>query len=406
MAINLQLKTKVNSAFNSAIVSNVRNGITVGGRGGTARGAAGSNGLEGDLPQSAPLGAAPQMAMREPGNMQPGRAQTGDSPSRLQRSPQPAAGSSAPSAEPLHPSTPRTGSGETDAAIRAAAQASGVDVNTMRGIASIESDMNPGSNRSRHTQYKGLYQLGHEEWRRHGSGNIYNAHDNAMAAARLFEANKAQFRARTGRDPTDRELYLMHQQGPGFYSRGAMTNIRGNPYPGMRGPQTHQSFEAGWGRELERRRNAFGAKNSKPSADQGSRGAPVAEPDVGPQSSVQSPYKVASLVQDPKYTSEDINELIGERANEGQGTNTRKPDLNELDNTYDSPQQERFNRPYAYEKDQKDKTQAPQADKDRKEPLPSHFYPPTPGDNEEYPARYNIHQDYHLGSIPSDKKPG
>ena len=46
---------------------------------------------------------------------------------------------------------------------------------------------------------------------------------------------------------------MMHQQGRGFYSRGSMTNIGGNPYPGMRGPQTHESFEAGWGREIERR---------------------------------------------------------------------------------------------------------------------------------------------------------
>jgi hypothetical protein len=52
---------------------------------------------------------------------------------------------------------------------------------------------------------------------------------------------------------------MMHQQGLGFYTRGAMTNIRGNPYPGMRGPQTHESFEAGWGREIERRAARFSA---------------------------------------------------------------------------------------------------------------------------------------------------
>ena len=45
----------------------------------------------------------------------------------------------------------------------------------------------------------------------------------------------------------------MHQQGLGFYTAGAMTNIAGNRYPGMHGPQSHASFEAGWSREVERR---------------------------------------------------------------------------------------------------------------------------------------------------------
>lgn len=155
------------------------------------------------------------------------------------------------------------GSEQTDAAIRRAAKEAGVDVNTMRGIASIESGMNPSSNANRGTQYKGLYQIGHDEWRRTGQGgNIYSAEDNAMAAARLFRENSRQFENRYGRAPTDTELYLMHQQGLGFYTRGAMTNIGGNPYPGMRGPQTHESFEAGWGRELARRKAAFSRTNA------------------------------------------------------------------------------------------------------------------------------------------------
>jgi len=54
---------------------------------------------------------------------------------------------------------------------------------------------------------------------------------------------------------------MMHQQGLGFYTRGAMTNIGGNPYPGMHGEQTHESFEAGWGREVSRRKARFEALN-------------------------------------------------------------------------------------------------------------------------------------------------
>lgn len=142
-----------------------------------------------------------------------------------------------------------------DAAISVAAKACGLDADLMRAVASIESDCDPQSNRGRKTQYKGLFQIGREEWRTYGQGgDIYDAADNAMAAARMFAEHRKNFKKRFGRDPSDIEMYMMHQQGLGFYTRNAMTNVVGNPYPGMKGPQTHASFEAGWGRELERRK--------------------------------------------------------------------------------------------------------------------------------------------------------
>lgn len=201
------------------------------------------------------------------------------SPARANHTPRPAMPAhhvpGAYTPRPPHGSAPRTGSAETDRAIREAAREGGIDVNTMRAIASIESGMNPGSNRNnRHTQYKGLYQIGHNEWATFGRGDIYNAHDNAMAAARMLRAHRAAFRARFGRDPTDRELYMIHQQGLGFYTRGIMTNIRGNAYPHMRGRQTQQSFEAGWGRELERRAAFFRARER--AAQAASSSAPAA----------------------------------------------------------------------------------------------------------------------------------
>jgi hypothetical protein len=152
---------------------------------------------------------------------------------------------------------PNLGSMETDAAIQEAAKSAGVDVNAMRAIASIESSMNPGSNRGAATQYKGLFQMNQEEFQKHGGGDIYNARDNAMAFAHLTKENREWFKGKYGRDPTDAETYMMHQQGRGFITSGTMTNVAGNPYPGMRGPQSPQSFQAGWGRELERRKQAF-----------------------------------------------------------------------------------------------------------------------------------------------------
>jgi hypothetical protein len=149
---------------------------------------------------------------------------------------------------------PARGGVEVTSAIDEAAQRYNLDPNTMRAIASIESSNNPGSNRARATQYKGLFQLGKDEWRRYGEGDIYNARDNATAAARLMADHQTWFRERYGRNPTDAELYMMHQQGRGFYSRGAMTNISGNRYPGMRGPQSRTSFQQGWANELARRK--------------------------------------------------------------------------------------------------------------------------------------------------------
>lgn len=138
-------------------------------------------------------------------------------------------------------------------------------------IASIESSLKPGSNYGNPgTQYKGLYQIGTRgsgsEWATHGSGNVYNPMDNANAAASLAAENNAAFQNHFGRAPTPIETYMMHQQGLGFYTHGTMTNVSGNAYPGMSGPQTPASFEAGWGRELERRAKAQGG-DDMPTAD-------------------------------------------------------------------------------------------------------------------------------------------
>jgi len=162
-------------------------------------------------------------------------------------------------------------SGDVDAAIRSTAAAAGMDVPTWKAIASIESSLNPSSNVERPTQYKGLFQIGSRgdgsEWSRHGSGSIYNAMDNATAAAKLAADNNARFTQSFGRAPTPAETYMMHQQGLGFYTNGTMTNVAGNPYPGMSGPQTPSSFAEGWGREIERRAKYFRKPEEADSGD-------------------------------------------------------------------------------------------------------------------------------------------
>ena len=148
-----------------------------------------------------------------------------------------------------------------DDAINQTAAAAGMDPAHWRAIASIESSLNPSSNYNRGTQYKGLFQVGGNEFATHGSGSVYNAMDNARAAASLAQANNDTFRQHFGRDPTPIETYMMHQQGPGFYTHGTMTNITGNLPPEARTPEnmTPQGFERYWANQLERRAQGFGA---------------------------------------------------------------------------------------------------------------------------------------------------
>jgi hypothetical protein len=143
-------------------------------------------------------------------------------------------------------------SGDTDKAITDAAAQYGIDPNFFRSIADIESSSNPQSNRNRDTQYKGLFQINQSQLKSYGGGDIYNARDNANAAAKIFAENRDWFVNKYNRQPTDGELYMMHLQGRGFFTSGTLTNVAGNPYPGMRGPQTPQSFLAGWSARVER----------------------------------------------------------------------------------------------------------------------------------------------------------
>lgn len=93
------------------------------------------------------------------------------------------------------------------------ARETGLDPAMMKAIAHIESSGNP---RAVTGSYRGLYQLSNEEFSRYGrGGDVFNAEDNAYAAAGSLKEKMARFRVNFGRDPSATELYLMHQQGEG-----------------------------------------------------------------------------------------------------------------------------------------------------------------------------------------------
>lgn len=104
---------------------------------------------------------------------------------------------------------------DVNAAIDDAAAAAGVDSDTLRRFAKIESSGRPGVVTG---SYKGLFQLSDEEFAKHGGGDIFNARDNALAAARKLKAESAEFEAKYGRTPTAGDIYMLHQQGAGGYA--------------------------------------------------------------------------------------------------------------------------------------------------------------------------------------------
>jgi Transglycosylase SLT domain len=125
------------------------------------------------------------------------------------------------------------------------AAANGIDPDVFARFAHIESGGNPNA---RTGSYQGLFQLGPDEWRRYGSGNIYNATDNANAAARKMAAEGAQFQENYGRAPTPTDLYLIHQQGQAGYG-AHMANPDAPAWQNMAATGEGLKKGSGWARQ-------------------------------------------------------------------------------------------------------------------------------------------------------------
>ena len=94
--------------------------------------------------------------------------------------------------------------------IRQAASLYGVDLAMMMAIAKVESNFKP---RARTGSYKGLFQLSDYEFEKFGEGSIWDARDNARAAAHMFLVQAERFKAALGHYPDYAERYMVHQQG-------------------------------------------------------------------------------------------------------------------------------------------------------------------------------------------------
>jgi predicted GIY-YIG superfamily endonuclease len=105
---------------------------------------------------------------------------------------------------------PHATTGDVRDEIRDAASLYGVDLAMMMSIAKVESDFDP---RVRTGSYKGLFQLSDYEFQKYGDGSIWDARDNARAAAHMFLVQAEKFRWAMGHYPDYAERYMVHQQG-------------------------------------------------------------------------------------------------------------------------------------------------------------------------------------------------
>jgi hypothetical protein len=94
--------------------------------------------------------------------------------------------------------------------IRTAAYLYGLDVTMMMSIAKVESNFKP---RARTGSYKGLFQLSEDEFKKYGEGSVWDARDNARAAAHMLLVQAERFRWALGHYPDYAERYMVHQQG-------------------------------------------------------------------------------------------------------------------------------------------------------------------------------------------------
>lgn len=154
-------------------------------------------------------------------------------------------------------------------AIGRAAQATGVDEATLRTFARIESGNRPGA---RTGSYKGLFQLSDSEFAKNGGGDIYNADDNALAAAKKLKNEAAEFEAKHGRAPSALDLYLVHQQGVAGYDAhmarpdaSAWQNMASTGEGRQKGARWAK--QAIWGNIPDDMKRQFGSVDNVTSAD-------------------------------------------------------------------------------------------------------------------------------------------
>ena len=191
--------------------------------------------------------------------------------------------------------------------IRKKAMAAGVDPATALAVAKIESGFDPNANRGKATQYKGLFQLGTNEFGYYGDGDVFDPAANTDAFLKLFNNYTSSLSGKLGRKVTPGEAYIALQQGPAgahalltnpeanaintiarFHSPGlARSVIVGN---GGRADMTSREFVDQWGRRFADAASAYGGAGDPAAAagSEGNAGQPRSESDSARLASIVS----------------------------------------------------------------------------------------------------------------------
>jgi hypothetical protein len=109
---------------------------------------------------------------------------------------------------------PTTARGPIQQAIIAEAERQGEDANLALRMAAVESSFEPTA---KNGSSRGLYQFQPGTWAEEGGapGAELNAEENIKRGIQHIKKNRTRLRAKLGREPTDGEIYLAHQQGFG-----------------------------------------------------------------------------------------------------------------------------------------------------------------------------------------------
>ena len=159
---------------------------------------------------------------------------------------------------------------QVSGALAQAARDNDVSLPLLRAICFIESSGNP---RTVTGQYKGLFQINATQFRQFGGrGSILDPVQNAQAGARLLKQRRLDIERRLGRQVTDAELYLAHQQGVS----GAIAHLHDRERPAWKsmhstneGKRRGQAWSrrAIWGNLPTQAKTKFGSVDNVSSGD-------------------------------------------------------------------------------------------------------------------------------------------
>jgi hypothetical protein len=210
--------------------------------------------------------------------------------------------------------------------IRQAAATHGVDPAYLLRTAQLESSLNPSLANPR-SSAKGLFQFVDSTRARYGNFAPYDAGASADAGARLARDNAAMLARGLGRQPTNAELYLAHQQG----GAGAL-KILSNPQASAASLVGHDAVRLNGGRPDMTAgdfaglwQNKFGGAAGNPSLGMSpGRGSnpvspevPAAAPPMPPEMPMMPPpdlFPPAPVAQtkQPKQRSLDLGKLFAD----------------------------------------------------------------------------------------------